>query len=150
MFSHPILRVQTTAAFLLCHLLNCIHLLSRGPESESGYYLAAPRVKVQNTLLDRHTLHISVVLYSSEKCTIIHIHQQQSFSKSTIFVRFRFHWRSVGKKKKKKATLTIMAAAQSEVNYIDWCSDIKCIPFGSRLVMPSNVPFQQAYLWPLL
>lgn len=40
----------------------------------------------------------------------------------------------------------MMAAAQSEVNYIDWCSDIKCIPFGSRLVMPSNVPFQQAYL----
>lgn len=33
-----------------------------------------------------------------------------------------------------------MAAAQSEVNYIDWCEDIKCIPFGSRLVMPVMSP----------
>lgn len=37
------------------------------------------------------------------------------------------------------ATLTIMAQTQREVNYIDWRSDIKCFPFGSRLVMPSNV-----------
>lgn len=147
MFSHPVLRVQTTAAFLFCHPPNCIHLLSQGPESESGYYLAAPRVKVQDALLDRRTLHISVVLYSSEKMC------HNSYPSTAIILKiyhlctFQISLTFCGeKKKKKKATLTIMAAAQSEVNYIDWCSDIKCIPFGSRLVMPSNVLFQQAYL----
>lgn len=36
-----------------------------------------------------------------------------------------------------------MAAAQSEVNSIDWWSDIKCVPFGSRLLTAANVPFQR-------
>lgn len=41
-----------------------------------------------------------------------------------------------------------MAAAQSEVNSIDRRSDIKCVPFGSRLLTAANVPFQRATITP--
>lgn len=52
----------------------------------------------------------------------------------------------IGRGNGKRATLTLMSGAQSEVNYIDWWSDIKSIPFGSSLVMAGNVPSELPYL----
>lgn len=69
---------------------------------------------------------------------LIHFYQR-SFSKIHQLCTFRISSTS-GRGKGKRATPTIMCGAQSEVNYIDWWSDIKSIPFGSRLVMPVMFP----------
>lgn len=61
------------------------------------------------------------------------------FKKSISSVRSGSHRRPEGGKGK-RATPAVPSGAQSEVNSIDWWSDIKSIPFGSRLVMPVMFP----------
>lgn len=51
-----------------------------------------------------------------------------------------------GKGKREKGDPTLASGARSEVNYIDWWSDIKSFPFGSRLAVPGNVPSEQPHL----
>lgn len=72
------------------------------------------------------------------KMSLTHFYQR-SFSKIHQLRTFRISSTS-GRGKGKRATPTLMSGAQSEVNSIDWWSDIKSIPFGSRLVMPVMFP----------
>lgn len=144
MFSVPILGVQRAAASLFCHLLNCIHLLT-GAQISSQQRQNPPR---KQEFWSRSAAWQAHCTY--EAFFIAKMSQNSSVSEAiALGIRrpraFQFSLMSC---KKIAAALTIMASAQRQVNYPDWCSDIKCIPFGSRLVMPSNVPSQRANLWP--